>query len=356
MPAIALYGRFVARPEELAGIRADALATLGYVANWRAIFLQKSYFELFLSPSPLEHAWSLSIEEQFYVVWPLVVLFVMRFWSSRVLFSASLGLALLSMVAMVVLFEPARTTRVYYGTDTRACAILLGAALACLVANAPAPSKPAVRWLDACGGLSVLGLAWAWSTIAGEDFLLYRGGFWLTEVLGVVLIACALAGSQSFVGRALSFAPLRALGTVSYGAYLWHWPVNLVITAERCHVHGIGLHALRTLLTLGIAALSFRFVEQPIRRNGLSFGPARVVVPTAFAAAFLAVVLGTLPRPRPDQASIGLHRFVSRALAPPVPVRLRVRVIGDSTAIALGWVPAAWLLRTSRWSYRARTA
>jgi hypothetical protein len=114
--------------------------------------------------------------------------------------------------------------------------------------------------------------------------------------------------------------------------------VNLVITAERCHVHGIGLHALRTLLTLGIAALSFRFVEQPIRRNGLSFGPARVVVPTAFAAAFLAVVLGTLPRPRPDQASIGLHRFVSRALAPPVPVRLRVRVIGDSTAIALGWV------------------
>lgn len=338
MPAIGLYARFVAAPGELASIRADAVATLGYVANWRAILSQRSYWELFLAPSPLEHTWSLAIEEQFYVVWPLVVFVVLRRFGVRALFAVSVGLAALSMLAMVVWFDPEHTMRVYYGTDTRAAAILAGAAFACVAPSSAVSSRAAARALDAGGVLALAGLGWAWSAIDGRDFLLYRGGFWLTELLSLVLLACATAGQGGIVARLLSLGPLRALGTVSYGAYLWHWPVNLVLTAERCHVHGLALHALRAAVTFGIAALSYRFLEQPIRRHGLPFGRARVVVPVAFAAAGLAVVLGAWPRPVPRVASAPRPAVTSRAPAAPVPVRLRVRVLGDSTANALGWM------------------
>ena len=337
MPAIGLYAHFVARPAELAGIRADALATLGYVANWRAVFSNESYWELFVSPSPLEHTWSLAIEEQFYVVWPLVVVIVLRRFGRRALFAVALGLALLSMLAMVALFDPERAMRAYYGTDTRAAAILAGAALSCVVPSAAMLGSTALRVLDAAGVLALAGLAWAWSVIDGRDVLLYHGGFWLTELLSLVLLGCALSGRRSFIARLLSFGPLRALGTVSYGAYLWHWPVNLVLTAERCHVHGFALHALRAAVTFGIAALSFHWLEQPIRRRGLPFGRARRIVPAAFVAAALAVVLGAWPRPE-RTATVTRAPAPSQPSALPVPVRLRVRVLGDSTANALGWI------------------
>jgi peptidoglycan/LPS O-acetylase OafA/YrhL len=337
MPAIGLYGYFVARPTELAGIRADAFATLGYVANWHAILSHRSYWELFLSPSPLEHTWSLAIEEQFYVVWPLVVLFVLQRFGVRTLFAVAVGLAALSMLAMLALFDPERTMRAYYGTDTRAAAILAGAAFACVAPNTSGAGRAATRALDLGGVLALAGLAWAWSSIDGRDFLLYRGGFWLTELFSLALLACAIKGEKSVIARLLSLPPLRALGTVSYGAYLWHWPANLVITAERFHVHGIALHSLRAGVTLGIAALSYRFLEQPIRRHGLPFGRARIVVPAAFAAACLSVVMGAWPRAEPRVASTA-PPVVSKAPAAPVPVRLKVRVLGDSTANALGWV------------------
>ena len=338
MPAIGLYARFVAAPAELAGIRADAIATLGYVANWRAILSDHSYWELFRSPSPLEHTWSLAIEEQFYVLWPLVVFFVLTRFGARALFVVAAALAALSMLTMFVLFDPERTMRVYYGTDTRAAAILVGAAFACVARRTPGVGRVGASLRDTAGVLALAGLAWAWSAIDGRDFLLYRGGFWLTELASLVLLACALAGNGSVVARLFSLAPLRALGTLSYGAYLWHWPINLVLTAERCHVHGIGLHALRAGVTLAVASLSYRFLEQPIRRHGVPFGRARLVVPVAFATACLCVVIGAWPRPELRVANAPLPVVTSEARAVYVPTRLRVRVIGDSTANALGWM------------------
>jgi len=151
MPAIGLYAYFLTPPAGLAGIRADALSTLGYVANWSAIFSHRSYWELFRSPSPLEHTWSLAIEEQFYVVWPLVVFLVLRRFGARALFAVAAGLAALSMVAMVALFDPERTMRVYYGTDTRAATILAGAAFACVAPSSPAVGRAAAL-LRAYGG------------------------------------------------------------------------------------------------------------------------------------------------------------------------------------------------------------
>ncbi len=177
MPAVAFYARFFAKPAEIQGLRADALATLGYVANWRAVFAHKSYWQLFSAPSPLEHTWSLAIEEQFYLVWPLVVAFVLWCASSRSrrdlgrvgLLVLSLVLSALSMAAMIALFDPSRTSRVYLGTDARASSILAGAALATVISPDTTFQRGTVRKLDALGIVGVVGLAFAWSKLQGDS-------------------------------------------------------------------------------------------------------------------------------------------------------------------------------------------
>ncbi len=153
MPVVAIYGRYFAHTNELRAVRAQALAALAYVANWQAIFRHQSYWQLFAAPSPLEHTWSLSIEEQFYLVWPVLVSLVLRRHGARALLGLCLALSALSMAAMLVWFDPGNTTRAYLGTDTRLTGILLGAALATSIhrtiisTRAPcAPSTCAGSW------------------------------------------------------------------------------------------------------------------------------------------------------------------------------------------------------------------
>ncbi len=338
MPVIAIYGRFFAKPAELQALRADALATLGYVANWRAIFSHKSYWDLFTAPSPLEHTWSLSIEEQFYVAWPLVVVFVLKRHTSRAILVLALVLIALSMAAMVALFDPASPSRVYLGTDTRAGGILAGAALATLFAPNTTLRPATMRKLDAAGMLAALGLGIAWWKLEGSDPFLYRGGFWLTEIAALVLIACAASGSSSRVGRALSFRPLAFVGTISYGVYLWHWPVNVFVTAERVHFAGPWLHVVQFVITFAIAFGSYRFFEQPIRQHGVPFGRPFVTVPAAVALAVLLVVRATNAREVPANAtSLAIVENEKPPLPPPESVTFRIMLVGDSTANSLGW-------------------
>lgn len=333
MLGIALFAHFLAQPDQLVTLRGDTLATLTYVANWRAILSDKSYWELFRSPSPLEHTWSLSIEEQFYLAWPLVVALALRWRGVRGLLGIALALVALSVLAMLALFDLEHTTRVYYGTDTRMAALLGGAALAAVAGHGSLEPKLAFRWLDVGGVLSLAGLAYAWWTVDGRDSFLYRGGFWLTELLALVLIAGAVWHPRGLVARALALRPLRTLGAVSYGAYLWHWPVYLFLTAERCHVFGFALHVVRLLVTFGMAALSYHLVEQPCRRSVLSPRRALWVVPAATALAFSGVALATALRPSPLLA----RSPATNATTAPVPTRFRVRLLGDSTANSLGW-------------------
>jgi peptidoglycan/LPS O-acetylase OafA/YrhL len=350
MPAIALYARFVAKPSELAGLRTDALATLGYVANWRAIFSHKSYWELFASPSPLEHCWSLSIEEQFYVVWPLLVALVLRrsgsgeARSSRSILVVSLVLTAASMGAMLWLFDPSKTSRVYLGTDTRAASILAGAALAAVISPSTTFTQSTVRKLDVLGVVAIVGLAVAWVKLEGANRFLYRGGFWLTELGALVLIVCAVSGPRSLVARLLGMRPLAWLGTISYGVYLWHWPVNVLLSPQRLHLRGFWLHVLQLALTFLIAIVSYRFLEKPIRTRGIPFGRPLYVVPAVVALAIVMVVGGTVAR----AAALDPKQLALQAQSPPggggaafepvfEPAQFRVMLLGDSTANSLGW-------------------
>lgn len=309
---VSLYAVIVARPIDLQQIREDGLGSLFYVANWVSIIRGGSYFDISLAPSPLQHTWSLAIEEQFYLVWPLVV------WAlGRTIRTAKdRGTALARRVQVVAvggvvvsawLFTGlwrlgASETRVYQGTDTRAFALLMGVTLAATrflrTPEDPRPEDPPGRWrftgLEVAGVVAMVLLGWAWFELEGTSPALYQGLLPVCSLLGATVIAAASAPSSPVVGRVLAVAPLRWFGLISYGLYLWHWPVYLVLTPDRTGLHGVSLLLVRLVCSVAIAALSFVLVEQPIRtrqwtfaRPGLSAGLAMgsVVVLVLLASA-----------------------------------------------------------------------
>jgi peptidoglycan/LPS O-acetylase OafA/YrhL len=346
MPAIALYARFLASRSELAGLRRDTWSTLLYIANWQQIWTQKSYWDLFTAPSPLEHCWSLSIEEQFYVAWPLFVLLLLTLGSPRILAWLAALFAAASAMLMFHLYSHDNVSRVYLGTDTRATAILIGALLAMSMPLTARASERATRWLDGAGVVALGGLAVAWWRLSGQSPFLYRGGFWLTQVADAVLIACAVAGSGGWVARLLALAPLTWVGTISYGLYLWHWPVDVVLTADRCRIEGWQLEAIRLGVTFAIAIVSYRYLELPIRTKRLAFGRPMYILPLAFAAAILLVVratfareahLASLPEVAPAAADAEVRATTLDAAAPD-PAMFNLVIFGDSTSNSIGWV------------------
>jgi len=333
--AVALYA--ATGPADLAAraLRGDALATLGYVANWHALTADRSYWELFAAPSLLAHTWSLAIEEQLYIVWPLVVAAALR-GGRRVLLPVTLVLGAASALAMVVLHGAGDdTARVYYGTDTRAAAVLAGAALALWSGR---PDRRPGRATQAIGWLAVVGLGVAWSTVPGTADHLYEGGLALCSVAAALVIAAAT--QPGALARALSVRPLRRLGIISYGVYLWHWPLFVVMTPDRTGLSGWPLLVAKLLATLAVAEVSFRLVELPVRRGSLGGWRIRVVTPAAAGAAVIAVVAGTAAAaPAAIEAPVAPTPPPALALAtrPAVaPGTLRVLVVGDSGAAFLG--------------------
>jgi peptidoglycan/LPS O-acetylase OafA/YrhL len=261
-------------PGEVAAMRGDALAAAAYVANWYFVLEQRSYFETVGRPPPLRHLWSLAIEEQFYVLWPPLLALGLR-WLRRPLLLGLVGAgALASALLMALLFRPdADPSRVYFGTDTRASGLLLGAALALVWA----PGRPAVQtaraapWMLDAAGLAALAVL-AWCTVQLSEFTpaLYRGGFVLVGAATVVLLAVATHPAARLGPRLLGRQPLRWIGQRSYSLYLWHWPV-FVVTRPQLDValDGWPLLAARLALTCALAELSYRYVETPIRHGAL---------------------------------------------------------------------------------------
>jgi peptidoglycan/LPS O-acetylase OafA/YrhL len=327
---MAVYPTILTTPH----ILGDAFSTIFYFSNWYSIHGGVTYFAQNSQPSPLLHTWSLAIEEQFYLVWPLVVLAVLKLganrrsrrggrravevlgggqlligapraqddpaWTRRrrlhILFAVACLGSLASAILMAFLAPNGYTTRAYYGTDTRAQALLVGAAIAIgLTLWREGSRRPwFTRMASVLALAGVAGTAARWATTSETMTFAFSGGFMVASLAaGAVVLGCAVA-PRSLVVRLLELPPLPQWGRISYGVYLWYWPVLLVMTGQRLHWGVYPLFLARVGITVAIAALSYDLVEMPIRRGALKHWRSWVAAPVGAAVAISAVFVSTL--------------------------------------------------------------
>jgi peptidoglycan/LPS O-acetylase OafA/YrhL len=314
-------------PGEVAELRADMIAAVGYVTNWFLILGQQSYFESVGRPSLLQHLWSLAVEEQFYLIWPIVLTVGLGFGAKRLRRQRVLTVALVgaaaSALAMALMYTPGvDPSRVYFGTDTRATGLLCGAALAFLWSpgdkyrpaearhqrlRLPDRGRFRRRWgwttpllLDVLSIAALGGLIWFFLHLGEFEPFLYRGGLALVGLMTLAAIMAVVHPYAHVGSYLLGSAPMRWLGVRSYGIYLWHWPVFMVTRPELdVPFGGLPLLALRLGITIVLADLSYRFVETPIRRGALgrawktlhdARGPERWRLRLQWAGAVLPIV------------------------------------------------------------------
>jgi peptidoglycan/LPS O-acetylase OafA/YrhL len=370
-------------------ILGDALSTMFYVSNWYSIHNGVTYFSLSTQPSPLLHTWSLAIEEQFYLVWPLVVLGVLKLGTSRrrrasrrpaeqhavdvlgggqlllvgpapvdddpawtrrrrlhVLFVVAILGSLGSAILMAILAPNGYTTRAYYGTDTRAQALLVGAAIA--IGLTLWKDGSARRWFTRFTGVlalaAVAGTAALWATTSETSTFAFSGGFMVASLAaGAVVLGCATA-PRSLVVWLLELPPLPQWGRISYGVYLWYWPVLLVMTGQRLHWGVYPLFLARVGVTVAIAALSYDLVEMPVRRGALKRWRSWVAAPIGAALAISAVFVSTL-------VPVGAAELQGSQLAVTGPTSTTTSTVAPSGAAATPGAPAPTTTTTTVPSY-----
>ena len=273
-------------PGEAARIRGDVVGALTYVTNWYQIVVRQSYFEAIGRPSPLRHLWSLAVEEQFYLVWPIVLAVLSRLTRGRRgrLLVIILALAAASAAWGVRLYHPGvDPSRVYYGTDTRAAGVLLGAALA--VAAPPWLMRAKVHvgaraLFNVVGVVGLVGIGWMMTHANEFDPMLYRGGFVLLDLFAVAAIAAVVHPCATVWSKVLGVGPLVWIGKRSYGIYLWHWPIFVLTRPGLDVTMSSGtLLALRLGLTVVVAEISYRLIELPVRKGALGRLWARRYLP-----------------------------------------------------------------------------
>ena len=261
-------------PGRLTSIKGDAITSILYINNWWLIFHKVSYFAKFGPPSTFGNLWSLAVEGQFYLIWPLVLIILFKYLKKkRYIVFLTLLLSVASALAMGMLYEPGMDpSRVYYGTDTRAFGLLLGSALALILpsnklSNNISRNKRLI--LDVIGFLSILAIFLMFVYVNQYDTFVYRGGMFLLSIVAAVTIAVS-AHQESLLGKALGCFPLRWLGARSYGVYLWYFPV-LILTTPAVDTEGINpiRAVLQIFLIILISALSWRYIEDPIRHGAL---------------------------------------------------------------------------------------
>ena len=338
--AVALFAAIAVPTDELDRLRGDGIAGLFYVANWRFVASGQSYFDLFTSPSPFRHLWSLAIEEQFYLLWPLVTLGCLRLARGRLRVLA--GVAVVGVVAstvlMAVLYQSDDPSRAYYGTDTHAHPILIGVLLALVLIDRAAASPGARRAFDALGVVALAGMVAAFAFAHDTSPRLYRGGSLVFAVLVAVVIAAVMRAPRGMVGRVFALRPFVAIGVISYGIYLWHWPIIVYATEARTGMSGLGLQVFQVALTLALATASYVLVERPVRR-GLRTRRAWMWAPAGLAAglvALLASTAGATNGPAYLQATPAPSNTSSTTLAPTQAGNpTHVVLVGDSLALSL---------------------
>ncbi|MGI8709830.1 MAG: acyltransferase family protein [Acidimicrobiales bacterium] len=321
------------------GLRGDAWATLTYLANWHLVATDQSYVAVAGVPSPLRHMWSLAIEEQYYVVWPLVVLtcLALRRHGRTVLGAAcAVGIAL-SALAMVTAYQAADPSRAYYGTDTRAQTLLVGAGLAVLLHGRRVRAS---AWLSLLAVTALAAQAVVWATATPGDRWLYHGGILAYALTTAVLVVAAMGSGA--LARPFSWPAARAVGRVSYGLYLWHWPVVVFLTPVRTAMDGLALLVLRTVITASAAIMSYVLVEQPVRRRRWPDPVVRVLAPgAAVGIAVVFALLALQATPLPDYLRNAEAASATGRTAEVVPARRGARsapgasVAPDASSAAL---------------------
>jgi peptidoglycan/LPS O-acetylase OafA/YrhL len=324
-------------PDAVTRLRADLLPAMAYVSNWWQIWRGESYFEAFGRAPLLRHLWSLAVEEQFYVLFPLVFVVVMRAGRRyrRVLLAAlAIGAGIASSVAMAVWYPAGHDpSRVYYGTDTRAVGLCAGVALACLwPLGRPRSSLRTIRRaaLDITGVASLALLVALMARLNDYTPTVFRGGFAWCAVTTAALVA-VLAHPASRLGRLLGREPFRWIGLRSYAIYLWHWPV-FMLTRPRADLH-LGrwpVFVLQLALTAVLAEASWRLVERRFRTAGTLRGTRRERQERrrTFAIATTAVV-------------VVLVTGLLSASAPTPPSFLSANVVSASRPLAILPAPAS---------------
>jgi peptidoglycan/LPS O-acetylase OafA/YrhL/lysophospholipase L1-like esterase len=355
---VVVFGATVAAPSQVRDLRGDIVGALAYVANWRFIVAGTSYGDLWSSPSPVQHFWSLAIEEQLYLVVPLLVTGALAIGRGRrrvlaAVLAAAIGLSL------VATFLAEDHLRAYYGTDTRAAELLVGALLAVVVVARPRLGGPVLR---VAGPIALVGVLAAWSTMSQDDGRLYAGGLLVHAALVAVIILAAR--TDGVFARSLSAPPLRWLGRISYAAYLYHWPLFLWLTTARTGLDGVALAALRLTVCLVLADASTRWLEEPLRSGAgirrprpmvaagllttIAIVAATVVVTSATPAVepFRTADAATLLAPASSERSSPVVSLPPVRTKAPIDVapgeRLRVYVAGDSNAYILGQQLITW--------------
>ncbi len=262
--------------DQLRRLPGDVTAALAEVANWHFIVVGDSYTAGYQAPSPVLHYWSLAIEEQFYLVFPLLIAgLVVRRARLATWWLVIAGLLAASMIATLVLYDPTNTARVYFGSGTRIAEILIGVLLALATHGwwqrepdrrfphrGPLRNRAVRVLLPPAAALATLTLWWH---VSLADDWIYRGGLWLVAVLSCGLVMGAVTPGP--MQRLLGSRALVALGIVSYGVYVYHWPIFLWITNDRTGLSGVPLAAARLAVTGVLAVASFFWLEKPIRQQ-----------------------------------------------------------------------------------------
>jgi len=343
---IGLYYAAAGSSQAIPGLKGDGISALTYYSNWHQIAAGASYFAASGPVSPLEHTWSLAIEEQFYLCWPILLGGVLwlasrgRPKSDQHPLVVLLGLSVAGVVASAIdtalLFDGGKhLDRVYYGTDTRAASLLVGASLAIGLAvlrarargntepgpgpTEPGPGSARVRGVGLGAAVALAGVLAATAFVNGSDRWLYPYGLLGVDLAVVVLILAAVRFPASIAARALAARPLRAVGKISYGLYLWHFPLFLWLTVSSVGVGGTELLLVRLAATVVISVASYFLIEQPILQRRRPTWLVRALTPLAAGGAVAALLLAsaaddlpvgvpaaaTLPQPPPGLAGNG---------------------------------------------------
>jgi peptidoglycan/LPS O-acetylase OafA/YrhL len=340
---------------EVHDIRAQALGTLFYVANWVLILGKNNYFATVGRPSPFLHMWTLAVEEQFYLVLPLVFFAGRRFIVRHPARTAAIALvgALASTIWMSVLFSPGGDpTRAYLGTDSHAMGLLVGVALG-VIAGSTAhwqqftellrSDHPIARAAPYVAGACLAAVVLTMRLASERTVALYRGGFLVFALLCGVIIAVVAARPENALSRGLGTRALVVVGLRSYSLYLWHWPVRVFITPSS-GLHGFSLFMVRLLVSFVLAEISFRLIEQPLRvgkpAQRAGSRPAVTYYGVMVLIAVALVVSVDAPQPLPPTSLSQLRPAPSIPVAneplPGGPAPLRIDLFGDSQGLVFG--------------------